>query len=76
MDSRTENKNFPSILQFNQEDTLLRLVTPQLVETAQEGYKIELGWDFSAKFGELIGWLLGSWTIPSHLTYGPTETSK
>ena len=68
MDSRIENKNFTSILQFNQEDTLLRLVTPQLVETAQEGYKIELGWDFSAKFGELIGYLApGPSPLISHM---------
>ena len=46
----------------------MRLVTPQLVETAQEGYKIELGWDFSPKFGELIGYLApGPSPLISHM---------
>ena len=69
MDSRIENKDFTSILQFNEQDTLLRLVTPKLVGRPQEGYKIEVAWSFSPKFGELIGYLAPT-PVPiiSHMT--------
>ena len=57
MDSSIENKNFDSILQFKQDDTFLKIKTPKVVESKHEGYRINFGWDFSPKFGELIGYL-------------------
>ena len=35
----------------------MRIKTPKVVEIKHEGYRIDLDWDFSPKFGELIGYL-------------------
>ena len=57
MDGRIENKNFESILKFKQDDNFVRIISPEVVESEHEVYRIDLGWDFSPKIWR-INWLL------------------
>ena len=69
MDSRIENKDFDSILQFKQDDTFLKIITPKVVESKHEGYRMDFSWSFSTNFGELIGYVPPGDPVPIYRNF-------